>query len=90
MAVSGPLIVNDVDLMVRAACDGVGIGYIVEAYVADEIAGGTLVPLLADWAPGSRSFYLYHASRRHLSAPLRVFIEFLTRRLQGTAPPPAS
>lgn len=89
VAVSGPLVVNDVDLMVRAACDGIGVGYIVEAYVADEIRDGRLIPLLLDWSPLSRSYYLYHASRRHLSAPLRVFIEFLTRRVQGPPHQPA-
>ena len=88
VAVSGPLVVNDVDLMVRAACDGIGVGYIVEAYIADEIRNGQLVPLLVDWSPVSHSYYLYHASRRHLSAPLRMFIEFLTQRVQSTPSQP--
>jgi DNA-binding transcriptional LysR family regulator len=89
VAVSGPLIVNDVDLMVRAACDGIGIGYTVEAYVADKIAQGRLVPLLVDWSPVHHSYYLYHASRRHLPTPLKVFIDFLGRRAQAGPHSPA-
>ncbi len=32
--VTGPLIVDDIDLVVRAALDGVGIGYVLREYVA--------------------------------------------------------
>ena len=72
-----PLIVNDVDLMVKAARDGIGIGYMLEGYVASDIESGRLVPLLADWSPAHHSYYLYYASRRQLPVPLEVFIEFL-------------
>jgi DNA-binding transcriptional LysR family regulator len=77
IAVGGPLIVNDVDLMVKAARDGIGIGYMLEGYVASDIESGRLVPLLADWSPSHHSYYLYYASRRQLPVPLKVFIEFL-------------
>jgi DNA-binding transcriptional LysR family regulator len=83
VAVGGPLVVNDVDLMVRAARDGIGIGYMVEAYVADDLREGRLVALLTDWSPPFHSYYLYHASRRQLPVPLRVFIEFLKNRMDA-------
>ena len=83
IAVDGPLIVNDIDLMVRAAKDGVGIGYAVEAYIEEEIRQGLLVPLLRDWSPPSHSYYLYYAGRHQLSAPLRAFIQFLRDRRKG-------
>lgn len=75
--VDGPLVVNDVDLMVQAACDGVGVGYVVEAHVMDQLERGRLVPLLRDWSPAHHSYYLYYASRHQMSAPLRAFILFL-------------
>lgn len=80
VTVNGPLIVNDVDLMVKAARDGVGIGYVVEAYVAADIRQEKLIPMLTDWSPAYHGYYLYYTSRRQLSAPLKVFIEFLSKR----------
>ncbi len=77
VAVKGPLIVNNADLVLEAARDGAGIGYMVEAYAADDIRAGRLVPLLTDWPPAWRSYYLYYASRHQLPLPLKVFIAFL-------------
>jgi DNA-binding transcriptional LysR family regulator len=77
VAVNGPLIVNDPDLMVKAARDGVGICYMIEAYIADDIKAGRLIPLLSDWSLATHSYYLYYTSRRQLPVPLKVFVEFL-------------
>ena len=75
--IRGPLIVNDVDLMVKASRDGIGIGYMAEAYIKADIAHGNLIPMLTDWSPTYDSWYLYYASRHHLPAPLKAFIQFL-------------
>lgn len=83
MSVNGSLIVNRMDLMVRAVLEGIGIGYTIESHVAAHIARGRLVPLLTDWSAGLHSYYLYYSGRRHLPAPLRVFIEFLRARRAG-------
>ena len=81
ISVSGPLVVNNVDLLIKATRDGIGIGYMVEAYIKDDIRQGRLVPLLLDWSPAYHSYYLYYASRRQLPAPLKVFVEFLKRNI---------
>lgn len=86
IAVDGSLIVNDIDLMVRAAKEGVGVGYAVEAYIEEDIRRGLLVPLLSDWSPPSHSYYLYYAGRHQLSAPLRAFIQFLRDRRKDEGP----
>jgi len=80
IAVKGSLIVNDIDLMVKAVEDGVGIGYMIENYMADKIKSGSLIPILEDWSPVSLSYYLYYTSRHQLPLPLKVFIEFLRKR----------
>lgn len=90
IAVSGSLIVNNVDLMVKATRDGIGIGYMAEAYLKREIANGELVPMLTDWSPTYDSWYLYYASRQHLSAPLKAFIVFLRERLRTDTYPPSA
>lgn len=77
IAVPAALVVNTADVLVRAALLGVGIGYMVEPYVALHIADGRLMPLLEDWAPCRRQYYLYYTSRRQPPAPLKAFIDFL-------------
>lgn len=77
MSVSGTLIVNSANLLLRATLDGIGIGYVIESYVAPDIARGRLVPLLTDWSPAHESYYLYYSDRRQLPVPLKVFIDFL-------------
>ncbi len=81
IGVNGPLIVNNVDLMIKATRDGIGIGYMAEAYMNQDIAQGRLIPMLTDWSPTYDSWYLYYASRQHLSAPLKAFIQFLRDHL---------
>lgn len=83
VGVGGRLVVNDADLLVKAARDGIGIGYIAEAYIREDIARGHLVPILTDWSPTYDSWYLYYASRHHLTAPLKAFIQFLRERTES-------
>lgn len=81
VGVTGPLIVNNIDLMLKAMRDGIGIGYMAEVYIHEDIQAGRLVPVLTHWSPTYDSWYLYYASRQHLSAPLKVFIQFLHDRI---------
>jgi DNA-binding transcriptional LysR family regulator len=75
--VEGALIVNDTDLALRAALDGLGVAYIAEASALPAIAEGRLVPLLEDWCPHALDFFLYYPSRRQMPVPLRTLIEFI-------------
>ncbi|MGH7036899.1 MAG: LysR family transcriptional regulator [Stellaceae bacterium] len=79
VAVEGPLITTDIDLTVRAARDGLGICYMVESYVAPDLAAGRLVPLLEDWAPRHAGYHIFYPSRRQMPASLTAFIDFLRR-----------
>src|SRR3954466_11918328 len=49
VAVSGPLIVDDVEILVRAAIDGVGIAFMSEEHAEPHLANGTLMRVLEDW-----------------------------------------
>jgi len=75
--VSGPLILDDADLMIRAAMDGLGLTFSFEEYVAPQIASRALVRVLADWCPPFAGYFLYHPSRRQQSAALSALIETL-------------
>ncbi len=45
-AVAGRLIVNDIDLSIRAVLDGLGLAYLLRDYIAADITAGRLVPVL--------------------------------------------
>jgi DNA-binding transcriptional LysR family regulator len=45
VAVNGPLIVDDVELSIRTAIDGVGLAFVDEDRVAPQLASGALVPV---------------------------------------------
>ncbi len=74
--VDGPLTLNDQDLMLQAALDGLGLAYVFEAQAAELIKQKKLVRVLADWCPAYPGFFLYYPSRRQLPAVLRAFIDF--------------
>jgi DNA-binding transcriptional LysR family regulator len=78
-AVDGPLIVNEPDIAVRAALDGVGIAYLFDHQVRPLIEAGRLVRLLQEWTPPFPGFYLYYPSRRQAPPVLRAFIDFVCR-----------
>src|SRR5438874_2583829 len=77
VAVNGPLIVDDVEIMVRAAVDGVGLAFMSEDRAAPHLANGELVRVLEDWCPPFPGFFLYYPRQRQLPAALAALIETL-------------
>src|SRR4029077_11153613 len=51
ISVDGRVMVNDPDLAVRAAVDGLGIAYTIEALAEPFLRSGQLVRVLEDWSP---------------------------------------
>ena len=80
VAVNGPLVVDDVEIMVRAAIDGVGLAFMSEERAAPHLASGELVRVLEDWCPPFPGFFLYYPRQGQLPAALAALIE--TLRLQ--------
>jgi DNA-binding transcriptional LysR family regulator len=83
VAVEGRLTVNDPELAVRAALDGVGVLYTALGYAEPDINAGRLVPLLEDWRTPAAAIFLYYPGRRQVPVPLQAFIEFLREKLQA-------
>lgn len=77
VSVTGPLIVNDVELTIRAALDGIGLTFALEEHVAELIARRRLVRVLEDWCPPFDGFFLYYPSRRHQPAALQALVDAL-------------
>ena len=77
VSVSGPLIVNDVEVTLRAALDGLGLAFLFEEHAAEHIARRRLVRVLEDWCPPFDGFFLYYPSRRQQPAALQALVDAL-------------
>jgi DNA-binding transcriptional LysR family regulator len=77
VAVHGPLILDDLDLVISAAIDGVGLAFMSEDRAAPYLASGALERVLEDWSPPFPGFFLYYPSRRQQPAALSALIETL-------------
>ena len=76
LEVRGSLAVNDADLALRAALEGIGIVQLPELVVAPYIADGRLVSVVADWCSQSTEFVLFYPGRRLVPLKLRALIDF--------------
>jgi DNA-binding transcriptional LysR family regulator len=79
-AVTGPLIVNEPELAVQAAVDGIGLAYLFRYQVQAALAAGKLIQVLKEWTPPFPGFYLYYPSRRQMPPALRAFVDFVAER----------
>lgn len=78
--VSGTLHSNNDDLLAEAAVRGVGIVFAPAFVVGADVRSGRLVPLLQDFVPRPVPIYAVYPSRKHLSAKVRRFVDFLLAR----------
>jgi DNA-binding transcriptional LysR family regulator len=85
ISVDGRVMVNDADLAVRAAVDGLGIAYTGEALAEPFLRSGQLVRVLEDWSPSFEGLFLYYPGHRQVPAALRALIDMI-RTARGSAP----
>ena len=78
--VSGNLHSNNGDILAEAAARGAGIVFEPAFIVGPEVRAGRLVPLLQEFVPPPLPIYALYPSRKHLSAKVRRFVEFLLER----------
>lgn len=69
--VNSPLAVR---LAIRA---GLGFGYVPEIMVRDDLADGTMIRVLEEFEAVSAGVYVVYPHRRHLSAKVRAFVDFM-------------
>ena len=74
VAVNGPLIVDDVEILIRAALEGVGLAFMSDVHAGPHLQSGALVRVLEDWCPPFPGFFLYYPSRRQQTAALAALI----------------
>lgn len=78
--VDGPVIVNDMLLMMKGALSGLGLAIVMDDQVVEDVAEGRLVQVLEDWSPPFPGYHLYYPSRRQPTPAFTLLIEALRYR----------
>lgn len=73
----GPLYFNNTAALIQAAVANMGLIYVLDIFVVDHFAQGTLKPLFRDWNTSVRTFYAVTVKSRFTSPKIRAFIDFL-------------
>lgn len=68
--------VNESNALLAAALAGLGIIQTFRFMAQPHLDSGELVSLLHDWQPQAEQMYVVYPSNRHLSAKMRVFIDW--------------
>jgi DNA-binding transcriptional LysR family regulator len=71
----GRLTLDDNDLMVQAAADGLGVAFVSENSARPLLESGRLVTVLENWCPRIPGLMLYYPGHRHVPSALRAFID---------------
>ena len=82
--VSGPAYANNGAFLAALARDGIGIAYEPDFIVGNDVRAGRLVPILRGFTGSVGAINVVYASRRHLSAKVRAFADFLAQHFVGT------
>ncbi|MGK3982390.1 LysR family transcriptional regulator [Sorangium sp. So ce136] len=71
----GAITVNDGELALSLAREGLGLAYTADTVVAEDLARGTLATALDAYAPAGPGLFLYFPARAQTQAKLRAFID---------------
>jgi DNA-binding transcriptional LysR family regulator len=85
VTVEGSLALNSVPAVRQAVLAGLGIANLPASSVADDIAAGTLIPLLGEYTSAVRTIYAIYAAARPLPAKIRAFLDILEATFQVPA-----
>jgi DNA-binding transcriptional LysR family regulator len=83
LPVEGRVIVNYADMALRAAVDGLGIAYTLEAMAELFLRSGQLIRVLEDYSPSVEGLFLYYPGHRQVPAALRALIDMI-RETRGS------
>jgi DNA-binding transcriptional LysR family regulator len=86
--VRGSVVVNDGLFCTTWAEQGLGLAYVMEPLVDEQLRTGSLRRVLEPYAASVPGFFLYYPSRAQRSGPLGLFVETV-RELTGKQPAPA-
>jgi len=78
--------VDDGNAYLAAGLAGLGVLWLPDYMAREHAARGELVPLFPDWQLDSMPLYLAYPPNRHVSAKLRVFIDWIVAVMAQHAP----
>lgn len=79
--VSGPMVADHDDPLLRAALAGLGVLMQPREVVRDALEDGRLVPILSDYGVPSRPLHVLYAPDRRVTPKLRSFLDFAVATL---------
>ena len=79
--VEGPVSANDGDIIRQMTLAGLGISYLPDFHVEDDIDAGRLVNLFANEIDDPIGIFALYPGRRQITAAARAFVDFLTVRM---------
>jgi DNA-binding transcriptional LysR family regulator len=82
VVVEGPAVVNSLLLLHKLTCGGHGIAKLPSYLCRENIEDGSLISLLPDWSFPLRTLSVVYPSSRHLSANVRIFVDYLVDKSQ--------
>jgi DNA-binding transcriptional LysR family regulator len=74
-AAAGSVILDDEELMVDAAVQGLGIAYVVDLAAAPALKAGQLRAVLSAWMPAAEAMAVYYPGHRAVPPALRAFLD---------------
>jgi DNA-binding transcriptional LysR family regulator len=83
IAVKGRIITNDMATTIAMAERSLGIAYVSEPLVADQLRSGALESVLEHGATSSPGLFLYYPSRKQMLPKLRAFIDHLKQEIRS-------
>lgn len=78
--VEGPLVLNDIGMVLTAAAEGLGLAFVMEDQVAASLASGELIRVMEDWCPAFSGYHLYYPDRRQLPPAFVLLVDALRHR----------
>lgn len=78
--IGGPVHANNGRFLEALAVEGVGVIYEPDFIVGPDVLAGRLVRLLDGWEIAPAPIYVVYPSRRHLSAKVRAFADFVAEQ----------
>lgn len=82
--VDGPMTVNNGDAILEATRHGVGCAVLPDFFINEHLTTGELVKVLDGWDCGDSAIWAIYPHNRHLSAKVRLFVDFLAESLSRT------
>jgi len=77
---------DDTTLTLHAVRAGMGMAFLPEWLVDDDLTDGLLTRLVPDYTEPAITLFAVYTSRQYMAPKLRSFIDFLAERLSASAP----